>query len=634
MVHPFSILESKLDKKNLVKLRELNNPSVTEIVEKFVGVCKPEKVTIIDDSEEDTEYVRYLAIKNGEEGALKTKGHTIHFDGFFDQGRDKENTKLLVPKGQLRGVDERLNPSDRDRCLEEMTALLLGIMKGKEMLVLFFCLGPVNSPFSILALQITDSAYVAHSDMLLYRQGYEEFKKLKGSSNFFYFAHSAGSLKKGISADIDKRRIYIDPLQNRVFSVNTQYAGNTLGLKKLALRLAIKKAVKEGWLAEHMFIMGAHPPGKERVTYFTGAFPSMCGKTSTAMLLGNTIVGDDIAYLRINEGGEVRAANIERGIFGIIQDVNPVDDPLIYKTLTTPGELIFSNVLIAEGNPYWLGMSDQVEMPKRGITWSSSFLGEWYKGQRDYEGRRIPFAHPNARYTVKLSDLGNVDETLEEPNGVFVQGIFYGGRDSDTSVPVCQCFDWNHGVFVGACIESETTEATIGKVGVRKPQPMANMDFIIIPLGKYLEGHFEFGKRIKKDKNPLIFATNYFLKDENGEYYDEIPDKKIWIIWAEGRVHGEYDAIKTPIGYIPKYEDLAKLFRKNFVKTYEKERYEAEFAIRVNKFLEKLDRIEAFFRKEKEIPEEFFTELEKQRNRLLEVKENYSDPISPLNFLE
>ncbi|MHA1302407.1 MAG: phosphoenolpyruvate carboxykinase (GTP) [Candidatus Heimdallarchaeaceae archaeon] len=629
------LLEKWISKKDIQKLEALNNPKVMRVIEEFLSLCKPKKAVVIDDSPEDIEYIRQLAIDLGEEQKLDMEGHTIHFDSYYDQARDKTNTRLLVPKEKKSEYGAHINTLDRDEGLKEIFTILDGAMEGKTAIIRFFCLGPTNSRFSISALQITDSAYVAHSEDLLYRQGYEQFKRLKNPDDFFYFIHSAGSLTdKNVTKNIDDRRIYIDLEENRVLSVNNQYAGNSLGLKKLALRLAINKAVNEGWLTEHMFISAVHPPGKNRKTYFLGAFPSACGKTSTAMIPGNTIIGDDIAYLRINERGEVRAVNIESGIFGIIRDVNPKDDPEIYKALTTPGETIFSNILISEGKPYWLGMGDQVKIPETGKNWTSSLLGEWKAGKKDEEGRELQFSHPNARYTIKIEELENCDEALHAPEGVKVSAIIYGGRDSDTSVPVYESFSWNHGVFVGASVESETTSATLGKAGIRKHQPMANLDFIVVPLGKYLQAHFDFGKRVKEEERPLIFSTNYFLKDENGNYYDEILDKKIWLLWAEGRIHDEYEAIETPIGFIPKYEDLVKLFKDTFGINYERKRYEAEFSIRIQKFLEKLDRIEAIFKEEKMMPQEFFDELNKQRKRLIHAKERFnSDIISPFSFI-
>ncbi|MFX0093523.1 MAG: phosphoenolpyruvate carboxykinase (GTP), partial [Candidatus Hodarchaeota archaeon] len=541
-----------LDDANLKKLEALKNPKVLEVVETFLKLCKPAKATVITDAKEEIVYVRGLALKNREEQTLKMEGHTVHYDSYYDQARDKANTCVLLPQGQK--LSKHINSIERERGLKEILNFFADSMQGKETLIRFFCLGPTHSKFSICALQITDSAYVAHSEDLLYRSGYEEFKRLNGSSDFFYFIHSAGELENTVTKNIDKRRIYIDLQENRVFTVNNQYAGNSLGLKKLALRLAIDKSVKEGWLTEHMFIMGVPPLGSKntRKTYFLGAFPSACGKTSTAMVPGNTIVGDDIAYLRINERGEARAVNIESGIFGIIKDVNPIDDPFIHKVLTSPRELIFSNVLIKDGVPYWLGMGK--ETPTDGFNHS----GAWFKGKRDANENEISLAHPNARYTIRLSDLENCDSALHDPNGVLFRGILYGGRDSDTSVPIFQSFSWNHGVFVGASLESETTSATLGAEGVRTLQPMANLDFIVVSLGRYLQAHFDFVKKLKDPNQIQIFSTNYFLRDKKGNFYDDIIDKKVWLIWAEGRIHGDYEAITTPIGYIPKYEDLAK----------------------------------------------------------------------------
>jgi len=219
-----------MDKINLRKVEELNNQYVVNVIQEAIQLCKPVKVTIITDSKEDTTYVRKLALINQEEKKLKMEGHTIHFDGYYDQGRDKAHTKYLLSKDVDWGIN--VNSIEKDKGLKEIYSYLDGSMAGKEMLVRFFSLGPTNSIFSLKALQITDSAYVAHSEDLLYRQGYEEFKKLNGSPDFFFFLHSAGRLENGVSVDIDKRRIYIDLEENRVYSVNNQYAGNSLGLKK------------------------------------------------------------------------------------------------------------------------------------------------------------------------------------------------------------------------------------------------------------------------------------------------------------------------------------------------------------------------------------------------------------------
>ncbi|MFW6308669.1 MAG: phosphoenolpyruvate carboxykinase (GTP) [bacterium] len=604
------------------KLAALNNDFVEEVVEMAADLCQPDEVTIITDSEEDVEYIRELALKTGEEKPLDMEGHTYHFDGFNDQARDKENTKYLLTGDEDFDLD--INSTEREKGLEEILSYLEGSMKGKEMLVRFFSLGPSDSPFTLPALQITDSSYVAHSEDILYRPGYQEFKDLDGKEDFFYFIHSAGELDaNGNSKNIDKRRIYIDLQEDRVFSVNNQYAGNSVGLKKLAFRLAIKKASNEGWLAEHMFVSAVNGP-EDRKTYFTGAFPSACGKTSTAMIPGNTVVGDDIAYLKIIDD-EVRAVNVEKGIFGIIRDVNPDDDPIIYKVLTSPRELIFSNILVKDGQPYWMGMGQ--ELPEEGINYS----GKWHQGKTDENGEEITPSHKNARYTIRISDLDNCDENYNAPEGVPVEGIVYGGRDSNISVPVAETLDWNHGVLVGACLESETTSATLGKAGERRHNPMANLDFLALPIGKYIQNHLDFGE--KSGLTPSIFGVNYFLKDEEtGDYLNAILDKKVWMQWMDRRIHGEMEAIETPIGYIPHYEDLKELFVEYMDKDYTKEEYEEQFAIRLDNYIAKFDRMQDIY-DDLTVPEEFTAELDKQIARLKEAKEEYgSAVVSPLEF--
>ncbi len=605
-----------INQQDMLKLQALNNPKVMEYLNDAIALCRPASVKVLTDCAEDIEYVRQLSIKNGEETKLNLNGHTFHFDGINDQGRDKAGTQYLVKEIQNWGmpVNQRLQKEGTD----EIRGIMDGIMEGKEMLVSFFCLGPTNSKFSIRAMQITDSAYVTHSEEILYRTGYEEFKNNGQNDEFFFFLHSAGKLKDGKTVNIDKRRIFIDLVDNRVYTVNNQYAGNSVGLKKLAFRLAIQKANREDWLAEHMFLMGAHgKPG--RITYFTGAFPSACGKTSTAMIPGQTIVGDDIAYLR-NIDGELRGVNVESGIFGIIQDVNPKDDPLIYNALTTPREVIFSNILVNQGTPYWLGMGK--DTPNDGV----NFSGEWFEGKTDEKGNKIDLAHKNARYTIRMKELANVDKALDDAKGVKVSGVIYGGRDSDTTVPVVESLSWEHGVFIGATVESETTAATIGKEGVRTHNPMANLDFVSVPLGLYIQNHLNFGKKLAK--SPTVFGTNYFLKNAEGKYTNTKLDKKIWILWADGRVNGEFGAIETPVGKIPEYADLKKLFKDNLEYDFTEKEYLEQFSIRVDKYLDKMARMEAVFSKI-EVPAEFTAELNAQIKRLNDAKAKYGAVVSP-----
>lgn len=623
MADVMSVLKEKIDPKNLEKLNALGNAKLNAFVADGIELLNPDKVIVITDSKEDLAMIREMAKNGGGETPLATPGHTYHFDGPKDQGRDTFSTRYLLPKDMDLG--ESLNSIDRQKGLDEVRGYLKDTMVGRTMLVCFWCLCPTGSDFAISCAQITDSPYVVHSESILYRPGYEQFKKLSENDMFFRFMHSEGETdENGCSVQWEKRRVYIDLTRNMVYSVNTQYAGNTVGLKKLALRLAIQKASGEGWLAEHMFIMGAKGPGG-RTTYFTGAFPSACGKTSTAMLPGQTIIGDDIAYLRKRDG-VMYTANVEQGIFGIIGDVNPDDDPVIFEALQTPGEVIFGNVLIKDGKPYWDGMGS--DLPKSGV----NFQGEWTPDKKDSDGNVVPPSHKNARYTIRLDALANLDPEANNPQGVPVGGVIYGGRDSDTQVPVEQAFDWAEGIIAkGASIESETTAATLGKAGVRKFCIMANQDFVSIPLGQYIQNNLDFAAGVKNP--PAIFSTNYFLKDENNKFLNGKLDKMIWLLWAELRVNGDVDAIKTPTGWIPKHEDLAPLFKEKLGKDYTKEDYIKQFTIRVPELLAKYDRVEAIYReKVADTPQLVYDTFANIRKRLKDLQAKKGDTVSPLDL--
>jgi len=618
-------LRPKLSEPDYEKLYAIANPIAHEFIAKASDLCNPERIFICSDSAEDIAYVRHQAIATGEEKAiLALPGHTVHFDGLYDQGRDREATKYLVPKGI--SLSQALNQIDRQEGLAEVKGLLRDSMKGRTMIVRFISLGPPNSIFTVPGLQCTDSWYVAHSEDLLYRPGYEMFRQVGPDREFLRVLHSAGKLNENmVSIEHEKKRIYIDHMDNTIYSVNTQYAGNSVGFKKLAFRLAIRKADREGWLAEHMLLMGVHGPGG-RKTYFAGAFPSACGKTSSAMLPGEIILGDDIAYIR-NIDSVARAVNVEAGIFGIIQDINPVDDPSIFKVLTSPGEIIFSNVLVKDGKPYWLGMGN--ELPKEGI----NFSGVWYEGKKDESSNLIPAAHKNARYTVALKALENCDPELDNPQGVELGGIMYGGRDAKAYVPVQQSFDWEHGIIAyGASLETETTYAIIGQEGVPEINMMSIQDFISIPLGQNIRNNLEFGKKLKKV--PLVFGVNYFLRDkDNGKFLNAIQDKHVWIKWMELRVHNEAGAIKSPTGYLPKYRDLHRLFNQVLGKNYGKEDYIKQFTIRVPENLAKIERVERFYQeKVADTPPGLFQILDQQRERLLRARERFGDYISPESF--
>lgn len=615
------VLKQRLEDKEYNKLMKIDNPKLHQFIAKYIEHCNPDKVFICTDASEDIKYIREAAIRNGEEIPLAIEGHTIHFDNYYDQARDKAHTRILIPKGV--DIGKTIKTSDRDEGLKEIYDIMKDIMKGKEMYARFFCLGPTNSEFSITVIQLTDSACVAHSEDILYRQGFEEFVKQGKNAHFFKIVHSAGELdERKTSKNLDKRRIYIDLAEDIVYSANTQYGGNTIGLKKLSMRLAINRGSKEGWLTEHMLVMGVHGP-KGRITYFTGAFPSLCGKTSTAMLDNETIVGDDIAYLRKKES-EVRAVNVEKGMFGIIMGINSKDDPIQWKALHAPGELIVSNVLMTpEKDVHWIGKDGEV--PEKGYNHS----GEWYKGKKDKDGNEITPSHRNARFTLSLENLENLDAALHDPKGVVVGGMVYGGRDSDTWAPIEESFDWTHGIITkGASLESETTAATLGKEGVRKFNLMSNLDFLSIPIGKYIQVNLDFAEGLKT--TPLIFSVNYFLKDKGGNFLNEKTDKKVWYKWAELRVHKDVDAIDTPTGRIPKHEDLKRLFKEVLNKDYRLEDYNKQFMVRVPESLAKIERIKEIYKTQvSDTPNVLFDVLEAQQQRLLEVQKKYGDYITP-----
>jgi phosphoenolpyruvate carboxykinase (GTP) len=617
-------IQPKLSRLDYQKLDAINIPKVHEFIAKAADLCNPERVFICSDSADDITYVRRQAIEAGEEqDALMLSGHTVHFDGVYDQGRDRQATKYLVPKGI--SLSKALNQIDRQEGLAEVEGLLKDSMKGRTMITRFLSLGPINSEFTILGLQCTDSWYVAHSEDLLFRPGYKVFVQSEPDREFLRVLHSSGLLNENmVSVEYEKKRVYIDSMDNTIYSVNTQYAGNSIGFKKLAFRLAIRKANMEGWLAEHMMIMGVFGPNG-RKTYFAGAFPSACGKTSTAMLPEETIVGDDIAYIRSIDR-VARAVNVECGIFGILQDINPKNEATIFRVLNEPGEIVFSNVLIKDGKPYWLGMG--CELPKDGV----NFSGAWYEGKTDEFGEKIPPAHKNARYTVALKALENCDPELENPLGVELGGIMYGGRDAKAYVPVQQSFNWEHGIIAyGASLETETTYALIGQEGVPEINMMSIQDFISIPLGKNIQNNLDFGKKLTKA--PVVFGVNYFLRDKEGKFLNSHRDKHVWVKWMELRVHNEAGAIKSPTGYLPKYEDLKRLFNQVLGEDYRKDDYVNQFTIRVPENLTKIERVERFYRESvADTPSELFQVLNLQYERLLKAKKSFGDYISPESF--
>lgn len=610
-----SFLRTRMRGEMLERLMRIPDPELHKWVADIVRIAKPSSIYVSVGSEEDLEYARRAALINKEEIPTKNPKHTVHFDGPKDLARDRGNTRILLSSGEEIPL---INTYERTAGLNEIRSILEGIMSGKEMFISFFCFGPRNSPFTMYAVQVTDSAYVTHSENILYRTCYEEFVNHGPSLNYLRFLHSAGERDhNGWSKNTDKRRIYIDLEDDTVYSTNTQYAGNTVGLKKLALRLCVNRGLKEGWLCEHMFITGVKGPG-DRITYFTGAFPAGCGKTSTA-LMSDTVVGDDLAIIKEFDG-VARAANPEVGMFGIVDGINPRDDPEIYEILNSPeNEVIFSNVLLTEdGEVWWTGKPSE---PRKGI----NYAGEWWPGKDNTP------SHPNSRFTTSIRYLKYLDPRIDDPMGVPVGGMIFGGRDSDTLPPVEESFDWVHGIITkGAALESERTTAVLGKAGEREFNPYAILDFLSISVGKFTELHLRFGEKLKT--KPKIYGVNYFLKDEKGNYLAEKIDKKVWLKWMELRVHDDVEAIETPTGLIPTYEDLRKLFNKQLSKEYPETLYEKQFTLRIPQQLSKIERVWAIYSGIPDTPKILFEVLRTQKERLENARRKHGDFISPYIF--
>jgi phosphoenolpyruvate carboxykinase (GTP) len=413
------------------------------------------------------------------------------------------------------------------------------------------------------------------------------------------------------------------------------YAGNTLLMKKGNHRFAVDIATyyqREDKISEHMFLTGITGPGG-RKTFFAGAAPSGCGKTTTAMV-GSDFIGDDLAQLWIAEDGTLRGINPEQGIFGIVRDVKWEDEPFLMKALREEGaEVIWSNVLIDENRvPHWEGNGE--EHPKKGI----NFQGEWWEGKTDENGELIPISNKNARCTVYSTSIGNYSaEAAEDPRGVEVRVITYSGRDSDTMPPVWVAKDSDQGVVIGASILSAATATEVGVTGVRR-QPWANEPFIPGSLADYMDAQFAFFNSDKLKEKPIMAGLNYFLTHgarggEGTALLGEKRDVKVWLGWLELRANGDVDAIETPIGFIPKYEDLKEMFA-GIGKDYPKALYDKQFAFHIDNIIGRIDLQEEAYKKEENVPAKLFEVYEEQRAGLEGLKAKYGSVVSVEHLIE
>jgi len=627
------LFKDKLDKENLSRIQKIKHSEVVLKIANAAAMCEPEAVFINTGSEADKQYIREMALKKGEEAKLPMDKHTIHYDLKDEQGRIIDRTFYITNQGE--DVSSLANKMDRAKAMMDIRDKMTCIMHGKTMIVGFYMRGPIGAPASNPALEITSSTYVCHSAEILYRNAYSDFdKEVDRLGHFYTNIHSEGLNRP---EDLPNARVFMDRSYQTTYSFNCTYAGNTLLLKKGNHRFCVDKAVYENRgneLSEHMFITGIDGTGG-RITWITGAAPSGCGKTTTAMA-GNHYVGDDLAQMWIAEDGSIRSINPECGIFGIVEDVNWEGDPYLMKLLREPGtEVIWSNVLIDEnGIPHWTGNGE--DPPLKG----NNFQGPWKQGMTDENGKEIPISHPNSRCTLTSSALPNFSEMSEDPNGVETRVITYSGRDSDTMPPVWATNNSDHGVAIGACIVSAATATEVGATGVKRA-PWANAPFIPGALADYMDAQFKFfgNEKIAEDKKPVMAGLNYFLTDEarggtSKKLIGEKRDVKVWLSWLERHAHNEVDVIKTPIGNLPKFDDLKDLFQSLINKEYTKELYIKQFSLYVDNIVARIDLQVEAYGKEPDIPVRLFEVLKEQKEGLVALRDKYGPIVTPSQLEE
>lgn len=620
-----ALFKEQLDAEHLTRVSTIINEEVLLKVANAIAMCQPDRVYVLTGSDADKEFVKKFSIEKGEETPLAIPGHTYHFDLPEDQGRLLNQTLYIVNEDEQ--ISSMAQREPRNESHAHIEKHMTGIMKGKTMFVGFYSRGPIGAQASIPAIEISSSTYVLHSAALLYRDCYKEFDaEVERRGEFFTNVHSEGPNRP---EDIPNCRIYMDRSWQTTYSMFCTYAGNTLLMKKGNHRFASDSAIYRRYgreLSEHMFITGMTGPG-DRKTFFAGAAPSGCGKTTTAMI-GSDFVGDDLAQLWIADDGTLRAINPEIGIFGILEDVNYAGDPHLMKCLREPGaEVIFSNVLI-EGNnkPRWVGDGDPT--PEKGF----NFQGEWTPDLAD-----VPMSHPNSRCTLLSEAIANHNkEANADPAGVPIAVVTYSGRDSDTMPPIWVAKTMEGGVAIGASIVSKATATEIGASGIRR-QPWANAPFIAGKLGDYLDAQFKFFTNPDLKQKPVIAGLNYFLTCENrgGGGVGLLGEKKdvhVWLGWLELYAHGDVQAHDSPIGMLPKYEDLKALFKQKLNKEYAEDLYTRQFSIYIDNVLMLIDLEIAAWKEEESVGQTIFDIYEKQKADLEALKAAKGPVVKPQDF--
>ena len=533
----------------------IKNKCVSAWIDEMAAMTKPDKIVLIDGTNEQIEALREEACSTGEMFKLNQEllpNCYLHRTAVNDVARVEDRTFICTSKKEDAGnINNWMDPKE---CYAKLTKLFTGSMTGRTMYIIPYSMSVVGSPFAKYGIELTDSIYVVLNMCIMTRVGLNVLDAIGDSDNFIKGLHSKAQL------DENNRYIVHFPEDNTIWSVNSGYGGNVLlGKKCFALRIASYLGKKEGWMAEHMLILGIENPDGD-IKYITAAFPSACGKTNLAMLIPPEVykskgykvwcVGDDIAWLRVGDDGRLWAVNPENGFFGVAPGTNEKSNP--NALATTKSDTIFTNVChnLENNTVWWEGLDDNP--PHDAIDWRGN---KWDYRKYDKKDKSTCGANPNSRFTAPAKNCPCVSKEFDNPQGVPVTAIVFGGRRAKTAPLVYQSRSWQHGVFVGSIMASETTAAATGAVGVVRRDPMAMRPFAGYDMGDYFAHWLEMGKKIPN--KPLIFNVNWFRTDDEGHFiWPGFGDNMRVLMWILARCEGKVDAVETPIGYVPKPEDI------------------------------------------------------------------------------
>ena len=531
------------------------NTHVLSWIEEMAKMTQPDNIVWIDGTEEQAEQLRAQACATGEMIKLnqdKLPGCYLHRTALNDVARVENKTFICTSKKEDAGnINNWMDPKE---CYEKLSKLYRGSMKGQTMYVIPYSMSIVGSPFAKYGIELTDSIYVVLNMLIMTRVGNNVLEALGDSADYIKGLHARAQLSE------EDRYICHFPEDNTIWSINSGYGGNVLlGKKCFALRIASYLGRKEGWMAEHMLILGVEYPNGE-TKYVCAAFPSACGKTNLAMLIppeyysskGYKVycVGDDIAWLRVGEDGRLWAVNPENGFFGVAPGTNLNSNP--NALYTTMKDTIFTNVVhnTADNTVWWEGLDKNP--PAEAIDWRGN---AWDFHKYNKADKSTCGAHPNSRFTAKAINCPCLSKEFNNPAGVPVSAIVFGGRRAKTAPLVYQSTSWQNGAFVGSIMASETTAAAAGAVGVVRRDPMAMRPFVGYDMGDYFAHWLAMGKKIPNA--PKIFHVNWFRTDDEGNFiWPGFGDNMRVLMWILDRCEGKVDAVETPIGFVPKAEDI------------------------------------------------------------------------------